>query len=271
MKIKRFSDRVPRVARSGGLPSLFASGPPPRAAFQLDAMEFVYAVPRGELFPDCYPQGLLAFGEGASQASGVESSTPTIAREPFERAVAEHGFFVERAHAERTPTLKQPIPYAVVTVGERVLLLRRLRTGGESRLFDKLSIGVGGHVEPHDLAAGSADRNDLLLAAARRELEEELDVDGPVHIEPIGILNDDSNPVGAVHVGFVLRIRVEGSVRVRERDQLEGRLATPAELRELLESGANFETWSALLVRHMDLLPANPVGAPGHGAPSLAR
>jgi predicted NUDIX family phosphoesterase len=236
-------------------------------------MEFVYVVPRGELFPDCYPQGLLAFGAGAAQVSSADAqaSTAVLTREPFERAVAEHGFFVERAHAERTPALKQPIPYAVVTVGERVLLLRRLRTGGESRLFDMLSIGVGGHVEPHDLTTGSADRSDLLLAAARRELEEELDVDGPISIEPVGILNDDSNPVGAVHVGFVLRIRVEGSVRVRERDQLEGRLATPAELRELLDGGANFETWSALLVRHMDLLPANPVGAPGHGAPSLAR
>lgn len=225
-------------------------------------MDFVYVVPRGEVFPDSYPHGLLPFEEAGAAAgtpgtpSGDGDGPGRRAR--FERAVAERGFFVERAHAERSPELKQPIPYAVVLVGERVLLLRRTRRGGEARLHDKLSIGVGGHVEPIDLAPDAPDRTQLLHAAARRELEEELRLDGPVAIEAVGILNDDSNPVGAVHVGYVLRVRVSGSVEVRERDLLEGRLVTPAELRKLLADGADFETWSGLLVRHLDLLVSNP-------------
>ena len=42
-------------------------------------MEFVFVVPRGDLFPDCYPHGLVPFGE-------------EYTLEQFERAVVEHGF-----------------------------------------------------------------------------------------------------------------------------------------------------------------------------------
>ena len=108
-------------------------------------MEFVYVVPRGELFPDCYPQGLVRF---------QESSEGPPSKVRFEAIVRRHGFFVERDHAERNPALKQIIPYTVVQVEDRVLLLRRLRTGGERRLHDKLSIGVGGHINPVDLSEG---------------------------------------------------------------------------------------------------------------------
>ena len=45
----------------------------------------------------------------------------------------EHGFFVERAHAERTPALKQIIPYSVVVRGGNVLLLHAHRSGAVAR------------------------------------------------------------------------------------------------------------------------------------------
>jgi predicted NUDIX family phosphoesterase len=212
-------------------------------------MEFVFVVPRGDLFPDCYPQGFTAFGASLSEAV-------------FEDSVRRHGFFVQREHAERNPGLKQVIPYTVVIRGTDVLLLRRLRTGGESRLHHKLSIGVGGHINPQDAgpfesAGGFA--TDLLEAGARREIEEELHVSGASTLRRVGILNDDSNPVGAVHVGLVQTLHVEGDVRVREEDMLEGRFARPDELRRLLREGANFETWSARLIERLDELHVEQV------------
>ena len=67
---------------------------------------------------------------------------------------------------------------------------------------------------------------------------------------------DDSNPVGAVHVGLVQVVRVRGTVEIRETDHLEGELVTLDELRERLAAGANYETWSRLLVERIDeLLP----------------
>ena len=217
-------------------------------------MEFVYVVPREKLFRDCYPQGLVPFG---SHAGGEP-----LEREVFEASVVEHGFFVERDYAERTPSLKQVIPYAVTVCNGEVLLLRRLAKGGEDRLHDKLSIGVGGHINPEDLADAAADSSSRpsgrnpIAAGSRREITEELEVEGATSLLSVGIINDDSNPVGAVHVGVVQVLSVEGKVDIRERDVLEGRLVPPTELERMLGSGANFETWSSMLVHRLaDFLP----------------
>jgi len=207
-------------------------------------MEFVFVVPRESLFPDCYPHGLLSFGE-----EGFE-------REAFETRAQEAGFFVEREYAERTPSLKQIIPYALVCSGQEVLLVRRLRQGGEARLHDKLSIGIGGHINPVD--AGHSELG-LFEAASQRELLEELHIDGPTRSETWGILNDDSNPVGAVHVGLVQVVHVRGSVRIREEHQLQGELTSVDGLRAAAREGGAFETWSQLLLDRIDELFPHPV------------
>jgi predicted NUDIX family phosphoesterase len=210
-------------------------------------MEFVFVVPRGDLFPECYPHGLTPFGAG-------------IDRETFEGTALDRGFFVERAYAERTPSLKQVIPYAIVCVDESVLLVRRLNAGGEARLHDKLSIGIGGHINPVDAADSPAalgaagTTSNIFTAATAREIGEELTIDGDFTVRAVGVLNDDSNAVGAVHVGLVQVVQVRGSVAIRETDQLEGRLVPPSELQRLAADGANFESWSHLLVEALDEL-----------------
>jgi predicted NUDIX family phosphoesterase len=222
-------------------------------------MEFVFVVPRAQLFGDASPQGLVPFRLGAHGAG--------LSFEAVEEAVREHGFFVEREYAERTPELKQVIPYTLVQARscstrpggeEGILLMRRLGQGGEARLHQKLSIGVGGHINPRDL--GSTRDRALLAEGARRELEEELVLEGTSRLESVGLLNDDANPVGAVHVGLVQVLDLDGSVRIREEDVLEGRLVSAEELRRLRATGANFETWSSLLIERLDeLLPVtNP-------------
>lgn len=214
-------------------------------------MEFVFVVPRSALFPDFYPHGLIRFQD----TPAAESSC--VSRLAFEASIARDGFFVERAVAERTPSWKQIIPYTIVQSGERILLTRRTKKGGEARLHDKHSIGIGGHINPVDLDEAAV-RNPL-PAGARREIDEELELSGTSELRPVGVLNDDSNSVGAVHVGVVHVLRVEGSVEVREREQLEGRLVTISELRELAERGANLETWTRLLLPHLEQLLFTPM------------
>jgi predicted NUDIX family phosphoesterase len=210
-------------------------------------MEFVLVVPRRNLFGDCYPQGFQPFADERG------------ARE-LERAVTEHGFFVERRRAERDPDLKQIIPYTLVTRRSRagqvqVLLLKRLGKGGEKRLHDKLSIGVGGHIDASDaenLAEGDLAR--VLDLGTQRELHEELVLDGEFSLRRVGLLNDDSNPVGAVHLGLVQVALVPGNVAIREKDVLEGDFETPERLMSLRSEGANFETWSSHLVERLPFL-----------------
>ena len=215
-------------------------------------MEFVLVVPRRELFPDCYPQGLVLFGD---KKAGLREAD-------FEERVRKHGYFVQREHAEHDPDLKQVIPYTLVVRAGMVLLLRRLARGGESRLHDKLSIGVGGHLNPQDAEQRSehAGRTaDVLQAGTRRELEEELHIESDVTIQRVGIINDDSNPVGAVHVGLVQVVHARGDVRVREEEVLEGSFVAPAKLRRLQGDGANFESWSAILIDRLDEVVPAPV------------
>lgn len=203
-------------------------------------MEFVYVVPRSDLFPECYPQGLVPFGRD-------------LDREAFLEAVAEHGFFVERDYAERNPRLKQVIPYTVVSREHDVLLLRRKPAGGDGRLHNKLSIGVGGHINPVDDSPSDADRGaGLLERATHRELTEELETFHFSSLAPVGLINDDSNPVGAVHVGAVQVLCTEETVRIREREVLEGEHLSIEALQRLRAEEANFETWSAMLVDRID-------------------
>jgi predicted NUDIX family phosphoesterase len=199
-------------------------------------MEFVFVVPRDDIFPDCYPHGLLPFGEELSFTS-------------FEQTVTDHGFFVERTRAEQEPAWKQIIPYTALVRGDEVFLVRRLKKGGEARLHDKLSIGIGGHVNPVDLPS-EGPRNPI-AAATRRELEEELNIEGTWSLKPLGVLNDETNPVGAVHVGYVQVAHLTGDASVREVDQLKGDWISFEELARLAESDANFETWSSLLLPHL--------------------
>ncbi|MEO2164513.1 MAG: hypothetical protein ABGY29_18545, partial [bacterium] len=94
-------------------------------------MEFVFVIPRPSLFPESYPHGFRFFDAGSSDDK-VETETTA---EAFAACVREHGFFVEREYAERTPALKQVIPYSLVVRqgaagSPEVLCLRRTKAGG---------------------------------------------------------------------------------------------------------------------------------------------
>ena len=211
-------------------------------------MEFVFVLPRERLFPECYPQGFVPFG----QDFGCEA---------FEETVLEHGFFVERPYAERNPGLKQVIPYTAVRDGNGdLLLMRRLDRGGEGRLHGKLSIGVGGHINPEDIGSDDEVRSPI-EGGTWREISEEILVDGGSELQKLGLINDDSNPVGAVHVGLAQILTVQGTVGIREEDVLEGTLTPWERVRALRAEGANFETWSSILIDSLDALFASTIPA----------
>ncbi len=158
-------------------------------------------------------------------------------------AVRMHGSFIDRPLAEVSPALKQLIPYVVLRDGERLFLMERTAAGGDARLHGKASIGVGGHLNPVD------DGDDPLTDGLRREWAEELVADWEPEFRLVGLLNDDSNPVGSVHLGVVFEVDAAGrSVEVREQDKLTGRFAIDAEVRAAWD---RMETWSRLVAEHM--------------------
>jgi predicted NUDIX family phosphoesterase len=162
--------------------------------------------------------------------------------EEYVLRVRRHGFFKRRGDVEEDPALKQIIPYLVVCRAGRFMLFRRTRAGGEARLHELYSVGVGGHISTTDVDGAA----DVVTAGLRRELEEELLVGGPWSARLAGVLNDDENPVGQVHFGLVHVIDVaSGEVTIRETDRLTGRLADSGDIRAAY---AQMETWSQLVV-----------------------
>jgi predicted NUDIX family phosphoesterase len=158
-------------------------------------------------------------------------------------------FFLDRAAAEEDPTHKQIIPYCIFRCGDRILHYTRGKAGGESRLHAKISVGVGGHVNPVDMDGGKTGP-DAYHAAVTREIEEELDLPGDHAHRIIALLNDDSNPVGQVHLGIVHLIDLPSeAVSSREDALLDLSFSSLADL-----NGSMFdrlETWSAFCIRHL--------------------
>ena len=154
---------------------------------------------------------------------------------------ARSGRFADRATMEVDPSFKQIIPYLVLRDADRWFLMRRTRAGVDARLHDRWSIGVGGHLNP-----GDAD----VAGGLRREWDEEIEAAFVPEFLPVGLLNDDTTDVGAVHLGIVFLADAAGRpVDVRERDKLSGAFASSAEVMAVSDS---LETWSRLVFEALE-------------------
>ena len=167
----------------------------------------------------------------------------------FLETVASDGRYEPRDQMERDPENKQIIPYLVLRDGDRYFLMRRTRAGGDVRLFDRWSIGVGGHLNPGD---------DGLYGGMRREWREELDAGFEPDFTPIALLNDDTTDVGAVHLGVVFVADAGGRpVAVRETEKLSGAFVQP----DVVAAGIDhLETWSRIVFEALESSPV--VGGP---------
>lgn len=158
-------------------------------------------------------------------------------------------FFMDRAAAEEDPSHKQLIPYCVFRCENRILHYTRGKAGGESRLHAKISVGVGGHVNPVDTGGGKVG-SDAYHAAVTREIEEELNLPEEHEHRIIALLNDESNPVGQVHLGIVHLVDLTSdAVASREDALLDLGFSALAVLDGPLFD--RLETWSQFCIRHL--------------------
>lgn len=162
---------------------------------------------------------------------------------------ADSHFFIGREAAEEDPSHKQLIPYCVFRCGDRILHYTRGKAGGESRLHAKISVGVGGHINPVDMDGGKTGA-DTYHAAVTREIEEELQLPADHEHRIIALLNDDSNPVGQVHLGIVHLVELSSeNVSSREDALLDLSFTAITDLNGPLFE--RLETWSQFCIRHL--------------------
>ena len=157
--------------------------------------------------------------------------------------------YMKRSIAENDPTHKQLIPYAVLKVGDLVYCYGRGKKGGESRLHDRLSLGVGGHICREDGDEGAA----AYETGFARELVEEVDIQGRYQSKIVGLVYDPSTPVGEVHVGVVHLLELETpSVIARDPSLADADFLT---LDEVVSLRPRFETWSQFVIDHVLTTP----------------
>lgn len=150
--------------------------------------------------------------------------------------------YLPRPEAENDPSFKQLIPYVVLRHGSQLFHYTRGSSTGETRLRAKRSVGVGGHICAEDACRGP----DVYRTGMQREVEEEIYLETTYHERCLGLINDDSTPVGQVHLGIVHLFDVaEARVRRREEGLTEAGFAPRL---ELVAQREQFETWSQLLL-----------------------
>lgn len=150
-----------------------------------------------------------------------------------------------RGDMEEDPSYKQLISYAIVTSGNETLVYKRLTGGGETRLHGLLSIGVGGHMNDIE---DVEDIKEKMFINASRELQEEVGIKESElkSFEVIGLINDDENEVGKVHIGLVFKVEVDKThIFTNEEDTLELIWTKDNELK----AQSPFESWSELIIR----------------------
>ena len=162
-----------------------------------------------------------------------------------------NNYFLKRDLAEDDPGHKQIIPYVIFRHGEKFLHYVRGGGSGEKRLASKGSIGIGGHINDIDYAASSLDK-DTYTTGVNREIDEELNLSGDHTQEILGLINDDSNEVGQVHLGVVHLFTLESDQVTAGEDNIVD--LQFLSLEELGKKHDELETWSQICVQGLHQL-----------------
>ena len=160
----------------------------------------------------------------------------------LEKMIMQHASFIKRKDAEEDPTFKQIIPYFIFKQDNNYFLMQRAHTAGEGRLKNKMSLGIGGHLRREDVVDVPVEEWGM------REFHEEVNFDGGIKLTPLGIINDERNDVGRVHLGLVFLVDgMSGSISIRS--ELKSGVMTP--INQLYDHYENLETWSQLVIDYL--------------------
>lgn len=163
--------------------------------------------------------------------------------------------FLPRSVMETDFGYKQIIPYLVYTYQGKYFLMQRKSDASEARLRNKLTLGIGGHIRQEDMepyyaeASKGLEKGNSLFAWALREFHEEVEYAGNVSVKPLGILNDDSNDVGKVHIGFVFLLQGDSADIAIKSELKSGALMS---LDECSAQKECMETWSQFVVDFLE-------------------
>ena len=88
----------------------------------------------------------------------------------------------------------------------------------------------------------------MLYGGMIREINEEVNTIALSQLSPRGVINDDTNEVGSVHLGLFYTLEVSEETGIRETEKLEGFWLKRSELPGFTEQ---METWSQLIISEL--------------------
>lgn len=160
------------------------------------------------------------------------------------KRIVQNGLFRKRNELEEDPSFKQIIPYAIISCKESFYLFKRTSRQTEKRLYNKLSLGVGGHMNPSN---SMVPEEKYLIDELKRELFEEVKLLNGCLIEDIefiGFINDDTISVSSVHIGLLYDIHVSNKdLYINETDKMSADWIEKPNLAEFYEG---METWTKI-------------------------
>ena len=193
--------------------------------FTSKELEMILVIQRNYLFPQGDWQGIKE-----------------VCFDEYTTIIDQYKEFIPRGMAEQDAAYKQIIPYLIFHYQDTYFLMQRSATASEERLQNKYSLGIGGHIRQEDITGKS------LFDWARREFYEEVSYQGSVSVKPLGIINDDSNPVGQVHIGFVFLVEgMHNNIAIKS--ELKSGMLVPLE--ECMQYNKHLETWSQLVLTYL--------------------
>ncbi|MFB2119453.1 NUDIX domain-containing protein [Parapedobacter sp. 2B3] len=143
--------------------------------------------------------------------------------------------------AETNPQFKQIIPYLFITHNSQYLLYNRTKAQTERRLHNKLSLGIGGHINPID----NIEAGNTIVQCLERELEEEVSIELVGNPDFLGFINDEQSEVGRVHLGMVFRGQAKSqSFTINEPDKMTCRWADKSTIANNYKA---LESWSQIV------------------------
>jgi predicted NUDIX family phosphoesterase len=149
---------------------------------------------------------------------------------------------------EKNPVFKQLIPYIIVVNPQNKTVFGYKRFKNipgvihETRLHNKFSIGLGGHID-------KSETKDLIQDSMMREFQEEVKMDNYPMPKIIGFINSEATEVDQMHFAMAAIAETTEPIGKRENEEVvEEKFYTLAEIDAvMLDASIQMDTWTRVV------------------------
>jgi len=163
---------------------------------------------------------------------------------------------MKRDKAELDDNYKQLVNYVLVLKQDMLFSYQRGKKLGEPRLFEKYSIGIGGHISSDDPSLFLSKKTfriwDLIIESVKREIKEEIGLEDGYDLNIEALLNDDTNAVGKVHFGIIFLAKIIDNQKIEKEQSIND--AKFRTIQEIKNNSEKYENWSKICITEIDKL-----------------